>query len=196
MSCRKRFALRICGRPVQGLGRLTPGQFWKRQDGATAVEFGLIALPFFALLFAILETALGFWTTQALETAVANASRRIYTGQFQQNSANAGKTPAQLAEGFRDAVCADFKAVVDCKSMIKVDVRAFDSFPDASVPSPIKNGQFDSSEFGYQAPGADKIVVVRAAMEYPVFVPLTQLSNLSNGKRLIMASAAFRTEPF
>ncbi|HKH29335.1 MAG TPA: hypothetical protein VKA61_13505 [Sphingomicrobium sp.] len=66
----------------------------------------------------------------------------------------------------------------------------------ASVPSPVRGRPFDSSGFGYQAPGADKIVVVRAAMEYPVFVPLTQLSNLSNGKRLIMASAMFRTEPF
>ena len=196
MSRRKTFALKIFDRSVQGQGRLTLGQFWQRQDGATAVEFGLIALPFFALLFAILETALGFWTTQALETAVANASRQIYTGQFQQDSANAGQSSAQLAERFRDAVCTDFKAVVDCKSMIKVDVRTFDSFPNASVPSPINNGQFDSSGFGYQAPGPDKIVVVRAAMEYPVFVPLTQLSNLSNGKRLIMASATFRTEPF
>ena len=196
MSRCKTFALKVYNHFVQGQGRLTPGQFWKRQDGATAVEFGLIALPFFALLFAILETALGFWTTQALETAVANASRRIYTGQFQQNAANAGQSSAQLAERFRDAVCADFTAVLDCKSMIKVDVRTFDSFPDTSVPSPIKNGQFDSSGFGYQPPGPDKIVVVRAAMEYPVFVPLTQLSNLSNGKRHIMASATFRTEPF
>ena len=64
------------------------------------------------------------------------------------------------------------------------------------MPPSVRGGQFDSSGFGYQAPGPDKIIAVRAAMQYPVFVLLTSLSNLSNGKRLIMASATFRTEPF
>ena len=53
----------------------------------TAIEFGAVATPFFALLFAIIETALTLWTTQVLETGVGNASRRIYTGQFQQDNA-------------------------------------------------------------------------------------------------------------
>jgi len=45
----------------------------RRQDGAAMVEFGLVATPFLALLFAILETALIFFAGQALETAVAEA---------------------------------------------------------------------------------------------------------------------------
>lgn len=196
MSSHETSASNACGRPVPGLTQPILCRFRKNQNGATAVEFGLIALPFFALLFAILETALGFWTTQVLETAVANASRQVYTGQFQKDSNNAGQSASTLAENFKTAVCGNVTALFDCKNMLKVDVRTFNSFPDATVPSPIKDGQFDSSGFGYQAPGPDQIVVVRAAMEYPVFVPLTQLSNLSNGKRLIMASATFRTEPF
>ena len=39
-------------------------------------------------------------------------------------------------------------------------------------------------------------VVVRAALEYPVLVPITQFGDLANGNRLVMASAAFRTEPY
>ena len=54
-------------------------RFRRDQRGVTAVEFGMVATPFFALLFAIIETALVFWTTQVLETAVTNASRRVYT---------------------------------------------------------------------------------------------------------------------
>jgi hypothetical protein len=39
--------------------------------------------------------------------------------------------------------------------------------------------------------------VVRASMEYPVYVNLIGYSTgLASGKRLIMASATFRTEPF
>ena len=40
--------------------------------------------------------------------------------------------------------------------------------------------------------------MVRAAMQYPVYLSFMNVSfaNLNNGKRLIMASAAFRNEPF
>ena len=44
----------------------------RRQDGSAAVEFGLVAAPFLALTFAIMETAIVFFSGQALETAVAN----------------------------------------------------------------------------------------------------------------------------
>lgn len=43
----------------------------RRQDGAVAVEFGLVAAPFLVLVFAIMETAIIFFSGQALETAVA-----------------------------------------------------------------------------------------------------------------------------
>src|SRR6185503_13859041 len=57
------------------LARCAPARciasFARRQDGAAAVEFGFVALPFFALLFAILETALVFFAGQSLEAAVS-----------------------------------------------------------------------------------------------------------------------------
>ena len=46
-------------------------RFVRQQDGAAAVEFALVALPFLALTFAILETALVFFAGQTLEAAVA-----------------------------------------------------------------------------------------------------------------------------
>jgi hypothetical protein len=79
-------------------------------------------------------------------------------------------------------------------------VRAFDTFPNKNAPPPITgDGQFDSETFGkYESPGANKIVVVRAAVEYPVFVSLLNpnAANLKNGNRLLLATATFRTEPF
>jgi len=41
-------------------------------------------------------------------------------------------------------------------------------------------------------------VLVRVAVEYPVFSTLMNLNqaNLANGKRLLMGSATFRNEPF
>ena len=58
-------------------------RFVRQQDGAAAVEFGLVAVPFLGLTFAILETALVFFAGQTLETAVADSARLIMTGQAQ-----------------------------------------------------------------------------------------------------------------
>lgn len=164
-----------------------------------AVEFAMISVPFFALLFAILECALVFWTTQVLETAVADAARQIYTGQFQ--AANTATAPADLPDKFRAEVCKNVVAMFDC-TKLKVDVRTYASFPNG-VSSPIVTDpsgvrQLDPAFGQYQAPGPKQIVVVRAAVEYPVFVSLLDAnkSNLNATTRLLMATAAFRTEPF
>jgi Flp pilus assembly protein TadG len=185
------------GRTLSAAARAAAGRFRRDQRGVTAIEFGAVAAPFFALLFAIIETALTLWTTQVLETGVGNASRRIYTGQFQQD--NAATDPTLIAGKFRDEICKSIVALITCDK-IQIDVRTLASFPGQKPQKPITaDGQFDSANFGkYEPPGANQIVVVRAAVEYPVFVSLLNpnQSNLQNGNRLIMGTAAFRTEPF
>jgi Flp pilus assembly protein TadG len=180
-----------------GAVKLWLRRFRRHQEGATAVEFSLVAMPFLAVMFAIIETALSFWTTQVLETAVTDAARRIYTGQFQQQ--NAATQAAELPTKFRDELCKSIVALFSCAN-IKTDVRTFASFPNSAAPPPITpEGEFDTENFGqYQSPGPNQIVVVRAAVEYPVFVSLLNpnQSNLKNGNRLIMGTATFRTEPF
>ena len=185
-------------RAGRGLLRRKNRTFVRDRSGTTAIEFSLVAMPFLAMLFAILETALSLWSSQVLDNAVTNAGRLIYTGQFQQ--ANAATTdPSQLAAKFKEELCRNIVALLDC-SEIKIDVRAADSFPDQSPQPPITaDKQFDAANFGkYEPPGPNKVVVIRAAYEYPVFVSLMNpnQANLANGKRLLMGSAAFRTEPY
>ncbi|WP_375461747.1 TadE/TadG family type IV pilus assembly protein [uncultured Enterovirga sp.] len=172
--------------------------FRRSESGATAVEFGFLALPFLFLMFAIMEIAMVFWSTQVLETAVANAARQIYTGQFQTDSANANKTSAELATTFKNNLCSNVTTLFDC-SKVAIDIRPA-SFSD-SPPSPIKTTgaakTYDPSGFGYQAVGAKQIALVTAAMEYPVMVKmLAGTAGLTNGNRIIMATAAFKTEPY
>ena len=58
-------------------------RFRRSRRGSVAVEFALVAPVFFALLFAIIETAIMFFASQALETITANSARYIMTGQAQ-----------------------------------------------------------------------------------------------------------------
>jgi hypothetical protein len=81
---------------------------------------------------------------------------------------------------------------------VYVDVRTFSSFASVTMPSPIDaQGNFQSN-FSYQPGGPGDIVVVRLFYQYPVYVSLLgfNLSNISGGKRLLAATAAFRNEPY
>ena len=174
----------------------------RREDGAVAVEFGLVAVPFLALVFAIIETALVFFAGQTLETAAADSARLIMTGQQQTSSVPTGSTPA--AE-FIKQVCdpnnssAKIKAIFDCSKLI-IDVRSFSTFSTISVPNPVDaNGNLTLTP-AYQPGGPGDIVVVRLMYQWPVYVSLLGLngglSNMSANNRLMMATAAFRNEPY
>ena len=78
-------------------------RFARRKDGSVAIEFGMVAAPFFALLFAIMETAIVFFAGQALETAVADSARLIMTGQAQSAGFDAGRSRTQSAR--RSTAC-------------------------------------------------------------------------------------------
>jgi Flp pilus assembly protein TadG len=182
--------------PPRGLIR----RFRRNQDGATAVEFAMLVTPFLALLLAILETALMFWTSQILEDAVTQASRPVLTGQAltaypAANGAGANTT------AFRNAVCAQASALVDC-TKVTIDVRSYASFSGAqsgsSGSNPVSGGTLNTNGFGYTQTGPGQIVVVRAVLEYNLmFTPWsTALANIGPGKRALVASTTFKNEPF
>lgn len=170
-------------------------RFRRSQDGATAVEFGFIALPFLMLLAAILETALMFWTSQVLEESVSQASRRLLTGESH------SRYPATNPQAFKSDVCAGASAMVDCDKLI-VDVRTYSSFANAKTgvdgSNPISAGGLNTTGFGYNQPMPGQIVVVRAVLPYSLhFTYWSQsLVNIGSGRRGIVASATFRTEPY
>jgi Flp pilus assembly protein TadG len=166
-------------------------RFAKEQDGAAAVEFALVAAPFFALMFAIMETALVFFASQTLETAVSDSARLIMTGQAQAGSFSQTQ--------FKSAVCAKISGLFDCNNGMYVDVKTYSSFGTVDNSPPIDaQGNLKSSTFGYAPGGPGDIVVVRLMYQWPVYASLLgfNLGNMAGNKRLIMATAAFRNEPY
>ncbi|HEY2229486.1 MAG TPA: TadE/TadG family type IV pilus assembly protein [Xanthobacteraceae bacterium] len=51
--------------------------FARREDGAAALEFAIVAAPFLALILATAQTTLAFFAGQVLESAATDASRII-----------------------------------------------------------------------------------------------------------------------
>jgi Flp pilus assembly protein TadG len=165
-------------------------RFIRRKDGAAAIEFAMVAAPFLALVFAILETAIVFFAGQALETAAADSARLIMTGQAQKS----GLSQAQ----FKTEVCNRIFGLFDCTNGVQVDVRTYAAFSAINNSKPIDaNGNLNVSPT-YAPGGPGDIVVVRLLYQWPVYVSLhgLNLSDMADNKRLIMATAAFRNEPY
>src|SRR6185295_3364471 len=103
-------------------------RFTRRDDGAAALEFGMVAAPFLALMFAIMETALVFFASQTLETAVADSARLIMTGQAQSQSFD--------ATAFKNSVCSKIGGLFDCAGGLYVDVKTYPKFADIDNSMP------------------------------------------------------------
>ena len=165
-------------------------RFARQNDGAAAVEFGLVAAPFLALVFAIMETAVVFFAGQTLETVAADSARLIMTGQAQNQGFDQAK--------FKQEVCAKVYGLFNCSAGVNVDVRTYSSFSNVDLTKPIDANGNLVNNFTYQPGGPGDIVVVRLLYQYPVYVSLLglNLADMSGGKRLIVATSAFRNEPY
>jgi Flp pilus assembly protein TadG len=169
----------------------------RQEEGAAAVEFALVAAPFLALMFAIMETALVFFAGQYLETVATDSTRLILTGQAQ--------TSAWSQSQFQTQVCAKLVALFNCSGLV-IDVQTYANFANTNTSLPLSNGQwsFPTNAQGqpvttFQPGNPGDIVVARLMYEWPVWVwfpGLSALSNMTNKGRLLMATAAFRNEPY
>lgn len=176
-------------------------RFHRSENGATAIEFGFLALPFFMLMWAIIETGLMFWTNQVLEESLSQASRVLLTGESRTRYISG--SAAVNAAAFRDDICANAPMkLIDC-SKLSVDVRTYSDFSAASSgtssTNPLAGGSLDTSSFSYRQPDSGQIVVVRAVLDYNLLLTSwasTSLANIGSGRRGIVASVAFRAEPF
>jgi Flp pilus assembly protein TadG len=164
-------------------------KFHRNRRGSAAVEFALVAPVFFALLFAIIETALVFFASQVLETITQDSARQILTGQAQ----TAGLTQAQ----FKTFVCGKIPALFTCGN-VYVDVQSYPAFSSVAINSQIDGANNFVNNMQYCPGNPGDIVVVRLFYQWPLFVTGLgyNISNLSGSKRLLSATAAFRNEPF
>lgn len=66
------------------LARLKPllEKFGVSRDGTAAIEFAILAIPYFLVVFAIIETFLAMMAEQVVANATENMARRLRTGQI------------------------------------------------------------------------------------------------------------------
>ncbi len=175
--------------------RLLLSSFRRDDRGATAVEFGLLSIPFFFMMMMIVEMSMVFWTRQVLQEATAQMARSILTGESR--TLFTGSPAAQTA-AFRDAICARMRAGADCPTRLFVDVQNAANFPTAAAGSLIAGQVINPATFAMRPVAPLEIAIVRTAYTMPVFTAgfFGDLGRLSNGQNVLEAVVAFRAEPF
>ena len=168
-------------------------------SGASAVEFAIIAPFLLLLLFGVFGVGLIYSANSSLENAVAQGARVIRTGRAQGQGFDAA--------AFKTEVCKYLSGLLTC-DRLKLDVRTFSNFSGSDLTNPIDaNGNLKSS-FSYAPGQGGEVVIVRAFYEWELPAKLSKtlpsiagaitmnLGNMQNGNLLLVATQAFRNEPF
>ncbi len=185
-------------------------RFRKDGEGAVAIEFALVAVPFLGLLFAIFETALIFFTIQGVEATTAEAARHIMTGQTQTNTAvtNADQFKTRYMCEPVAPMVRILPSYVNCSKLI-VDIRTANSFATA----PLDNSFITEPVHRFCTGNESQIVVLRVAYPMPVFLSVLAMDSLRPGgirrststgmsmfdgklTHMIISTSTFRNEPF
>ncbi len=188
-------------------------RFRRDRRGVSAIEFGLISVPFLGLFCAIFETGFVYLNSVGLDAAVQTAARNFLTGQAQLAGVNGTVTNATQ---FRTTyICPSTGAqvlpsFVNCANLI-IDVRwisATSSFAAADVTNDFYS---NTSNQKFCPGGPDTITIVRVAYPMPVFMPIiakatsvftisaglvSNVPNLPGTYHLLLSTAVFQTEQF
>src|SRR5262245_32357900 len=86
--------------------RLAPRRLLRNEDGAAALEFGLVGLPLVFFIIGIVAIGLYYLASIMLDYGAEAAARRIRTGEAEKISMTVGQ--------FRELVCQSAGPAIDC----------------------------------------------------------------------------------
>ncbi|MBY7649492.1 MAG: hypothetical protein C4617_03145 [Candidatus Liberibacter europaeus] len=175
------------------------------REGSVAIEFAILVLPYFLVVFAILEICICFSAEQLFENAAYSISRQIRTGEL--------NTKNTKMEQLRKNFCHEIRFLIFCSDEelrvpydFYIDVKQIKSLKDIPVTIPRKGSNYDDeidgNGFSFQPGGAGTYNYLRAFYHWPILTNLMvkYMSTVKHaGKRgdyLMVSTVVFKNEPF
>lgn len=173
------------------------GRFMSDRNGATAIEFAMLAIPFALLVFAILESCISFTAQQVVSNAADEVGRQFRTGQLRPDPNN----KAALAIKVQNMICSRLEVMVakGCPGLA-IDLKQYASFADAAKVK-IKltaDGDLDTTGFSIDPGQSRSKNMLRVFYKWPVITDFMRasMSNIKGGKTLKFSIAVWQNEPF
>ncbi|MEM9633199.1 MAG: TadE/TadG family type IV pilus assembly protein [Pseudomonadota bacterium] len=162
------------------------------RSGVTAVEFALVAIPFFAICFSIIEVGFAHFANRMLDNAVINASRLVRTGQAKDGSISKAQ--------FKQRIC-DFMPAFMCDlDRITMEVKPYPSFAAAKDIDTLyddKGNLKNEDETVFDPGDSNNIVVVNVIYKWPLMTSFWGFDAADDGTdRHLSSTMVFRNEPW
>jgi Flp pilus assembly protein TadG len=190
-----------------GKMRVLFSRLWTRTDGASAIEFSLVAMPLILTLVGIIEVALILFVNVLLEGAVRDSARYGITG-FTSGGMDRAATIRQIVE--------DRTVGLIDMSKVKIETLVYQNFEDIGKPEPFTdespfdgayntgepfvdvngNGKWDADMGAAGVGGPGAVVVYRISYDWPLLTGLLAPMLGSGGYVPLSVSTAVRNEPF
>ncbi len=182
-SCRQWLALRSVSQKPRS-------PFLRDTSGATAIEFAMLALPFFAFLYALLGIGYIYITSNTLEDATQMAGRQIRIGEVDASQ--------MTKEQFRSLICDSVLVPTQtCLADIVVDVTSDPDISNLDTKAPVTNGVLDPTKEQYNPGIGLDYVIVKAYLPMSSVNSLFALLDAANGPQFVISAVmVFRSEPY
>lgn len=194
--------IRVLKRGLPASFLRTGSKLARDRRGSAAIEFGLIAIPFIAIIISIITVATHYYTLSVLEHGVVTAAREIRTGE--------AISKDLTVDQFKKMICDATGSLISCDGKLKVHFKSGTTFSDLVPPtSCVTNGSLTSGTgssgetVGSYAGASSSTVSVQACYQWSLGSSLwTSLYGLVGltveGTDMVVLSAAsvFRTEPY
>ena len=178
---------------------ISASRFRADRIGATAVEFGLVAMPFFAIIAAIFEVGYCNFENEMLANAVNTAARAMMTGSMQ--AANVSTAQQFVSSYLCPTSGRTLPSNFNCANLI-IDVRSTTTFAAGDTANDFYKSS--TNQFCPGQPG--QIMVLRVAYPLGAIFPanlfspsagvVSDVPNLAGRYHILMASALFQEENY
>jgi Flp pilus assembly protein TadG len=176
--------------------RIKSARFKRADEGATAVEFAFVAVPFFILIFTLVGFSLYFLMSNSIDKGMDTTSRQLRTGQAQKSNMTVNE--------FKQAICNSGGAWISCNK-VQVFVQKFANWTDVTPQqclnasgAVVTNSASGGDQIAQYSGTASEIVLVTTCYkwEFTQNLPFVKLGNMSDGSTMMQTATAFRTEPY
>ena len=167
--------------------------FRRDERGATAIEFSLVAIPFLAIIFMIVELGLSFTVQQMLVHATEDVSRRFYSGQDTRENT----TPEMV----RNRICNTIRIIplVDCNNLY-INLDNYGTFSDVPVKNLVTNQGMLGLPTQINLGGPSTINQINVLYRWPVLTNIFYYLNptVKNKNKVLplFTTVTWQNEPF
>jgi Flp pilus assembly protein TadG len=170
------------------------GRLLRDRNGATAIEFTALAIPFALLVFAILESCIAFAGQELMASVTDDIARQLRTGQIKAADLNKDKLESMICD--RMAIMVS----TSCEDNLEVDLKEYATFAAAAAVRTKLTADKDIDTTGFAVtPGKSMTKnMIRVFYRWPVITDFMRksMSNLKGGKTLHFATVTWQNEPF